>query len=488
MKVSIITEGFQNTGIGHIMRCMSLYQAFDARNIIPTFYINGDDSCKLFVQDTNYEIINWLENPDLIFQKVEKSDIIIVDSYLAEKSFYDRISELTPLPLYIDDNMRIEYPSGIVLNGSVYAESLKYPTQKNKIYLLGTKYIPIRKEFWDVIDKYPKIDLQSILITFGGEDVQNLTPRILKNLVRNYPEIRKKVVVGSGFQNLDQIEEAKDDLTEIYRIPTAGEMVKLMLDSDLAISAAGQTIYELARVGVPTIAIAVVENQLNNLSGWIKDGFLVADINYQNSGMEQKLLMTLLNFKKRPIREKLNKIGKQKVDGGGAKRVVQFLTDQITAKYNFYFRNANERDATLIFNLSNERIVRTNSINQSPIKWNEHLEWFSEKIKDENCMFLLAFDRIDRFIGQVRFDIKEGIASIGISIDKDFRGKRFSSQLIFNATFKLLKERNDVTAILAYIRPSNIPSIKSFLKSGYIFSHSETMGEEQFQIYKFSRQ
>jgi len=49
-------------------------------------------------------------------------------------------------------------------------------------------------------------------------------------------------------------------------------MKRVMAASDMAISAAGQTLYELARIGVPTIATAVVKNQLNNVQGWEKWG------------------------------------------------------------------------------------------------------------------------------------------------------------------------------------------------------------------------
>ena len=41
MKVFIITEGSKNIGFGHITRCISLYQAFEERGIIPEFIINN---------------------------------------------------------------------------------------------------------------------------------------------------------------------------------------------------------------------------------------------------------------------------------------------------------------------------------------------------------------------------------------------------------------------------------------------------------------
>lgn len=50
-------------------------------------------------------------------------------------------------------------------------------------------------------------------------------------------------------------------------------MLSLMLKCDIAVTAAGQTTYELARIGLPTIAIGVVENQKFNIDGWLEIGF-----------------------------------------------------------------------------------------------------------------------------------------------------------------------------------------------------------------------
>ena len=41
MKVFIITEGGKNIGFGHITRCLSLYQAFEEKGILPKFIINN---------------------------------------------------------------------------------------------------------------------------------------------------------------------------------------------------------------------------------------------------------------------------------------------------------------------------------------------------------------------------------------------------------------------------------------------------------------
>jgi len=57
------------------------------------------------------------------------------------------------LAVYIDDNKRLDYPKGVVVNGSIHAKELNYSKKNGVKYLLGPKYIPLRKDFWEVPEK-----------------------------------------------------------------------------------------------------------------------------------------------------------------------------------------------------------------------------------------------------------------------------------------------------------------------------------------------
>ena len=54
MRVFIITEGGRNIGFGHITRCISLYQAFERRKIIPELIVNGDNTIEELLKDIGY--------------------------------------------------------------------------------------------------------------------------------------------------------------------------------------------------------------------------------------------------------------------------------------------------------------------------------------------------------------------------------------------------------------------------------------------------
>jgi UDP-2,4-diacetamido-2,4,6-trideoxy-beta-L-altropyranose hydrolase len=323
MKVFILTEGGKYIGFGHITRCIALYQVFEEKGIVPEFIVNDDGLAATLLTGKNYKISNWIEKRDEMFRYINGADIIIIDSYLAGLELYKSVSSLTKLPVYIDDNKRLDFPRGVVINGSLYAEEINYPKRDGFIYLLGCQYMPLRKEFWDVPEKVINENIKTVLVTFGATDARNLIPKVLKLLNEGYPELIKNVIVGNGFKNLEEIKVLKTPKTELIYCSTAKEMKEVMLESDIAISACGQTLYELARVGVPTIAMAIVDNQFYNANSWQRSGFISYAGWWERNKTLDNVKSSLELLKDKKVRNKMSKIGSALIDGKGSRRVVE---------------------------------------------------------------------------------------------------------------------------------------------------------------------
>lgn len=486
MKVSIVTEGFQNTGYGHITRCLSLYQAFEERKITPTLFINGDKNAEGIVGNSNFQIIDWLNHPTQLVTEINHGDILIIDSYTAGIEFYERFSKFSKFSLFIDDTLRINYPSGIILNGTINAES--FPYKKNSVhdFLLGTKFTPLRNNFWKCGSKKINPNIQSILITFGGQDNSGLTLPILKLLNEIYPHVIKKVVIGSGYSNSQDIDKSRNDYTEIILNPDAAKMCDLMLSSDVAISAAGQTLYELASTGTPTIAICVAENQKYNINEWKRKKFIIDPIFNTDVNFLRKVVEQIKSFESISVRKKVSRIGRESVDGVGALRTVNYIIDKFCSTNYFYLRKAVLQDSQIVFELSNELDVRTQSISRKSINRDEHEIWFNKKISEEDYLFLLAFDNKDNFIGQLRFQIINRQAVVSISLIKNFRGKGLSKKILKDGCSRIFSTKN-ITEIIAYIKPENIASIHSFESTGFIQKSNEVINEETYLKFILNR-
>jgi len=479
LKVYILTEGSSTIGFGHITRCLSLYQAFKEWGIKPKLIINGDESIKGLIKGTDYEITNWLKQQEILGM-LKDSDIVIIDSYLANREFYENLSKIVKLPVYIDDNKRIDYPEGIVVNGNIHAKDLDYPRKRGITYLLGTEYIPLRREFWEVPRKEIRNTVESIMITFGGDDVRNMTPRILKLLSKHHPNLKKHVIIGKGFNNIKEIESVADINTSLIYFPNAERIKQVMLDSDIAISAGGQTLYELARVGIPTIVVAVAENQLKSIESWQRSGFVDYAGWWENKEeLDRRILSFLETLEAINIRLKKSNVGQSFVDGKGSLRTVKKILEFFIKK-ELVFRKAKKEDIWDIYEISNDKSVRQVSLNPNPIDRNEHTVWFLKHYASN--FYVLEFRKV--VIGQIRFDIKNGNkAIVSISIHKNFRRLKLGMFLLLKALDEFLRKNPNVKKVVAVIKKNNLASRVLFERIGF----RKTKGTGEWLEYEIGR-
>jgi len=325
VKVTILTEGGRDTGYGHITRCTSVYQAFEERGIKSQLIVNGDETIEDLLKGKNYKVFNWLDDQQLLFEILDNVNIVFIDSYLAEHDIYERISEQVETAVYFDDDLRIDYPKGFVLNGAIFAEELPYPKKEDVTNLLGTMYTPIRREFWDTPPKLIRREVEMLMVTFGGSDMCNVTPKVQKVLNKTYLYLQKKLIVTRFFANMSEVKKLQDKNTELIYEPDAIELKEIMQECDIAISAGGQTLYELARVGVPTIGICIAQNQLQNLKGWSKSGFLEYIGWYNDKDIQSKLIAALEKTKSYNKRISCSKKTRELINGKGSRRICDTL-------------------------------------------------------------------------------------------------------------------------------------------------------------------
>ena len=469
MKVLILTEGGKNIGFGHLTRCLSVCQAFEKRGILPEFVVNGDKTVEEFLKNKKCKNFNWLKEKDRLLASIEGVDTVIIDSYLASFEFYKKVSELVKIPVYIDDNKRLDYPKGVVVNGAIYAEEINYHQKRDITYLLGPKYLPLRKEFWNVTEKEIRDEIESILITFGGNDAKNMTLKVIAMLIECFPKIVKNVVIGKGFKNVKEIEKYKNGKTNLIYYPNAEEIKNVMFESDVAISSGGVTLYELARVGVPTISIAVADNQLNNVKRLAEKGFIEYAGWMEDKNLLDHLLEKLELLKNKDLRKEKAKIGKTMVDGSGAVKIASFCIKKYLER-GLVLREADVRDTYSIYSLSNEPDVRQSSFNTEKIELESHKKWFIDRLKDKNCLFLVG-EINNNFLGQIRFNLNRDEAVISISVRNKYRGLGRGSIFIRKSLDYLKLKNPNIKKVKAYIKEKNFSSMKFFERSNFHFEN-----------------
>lgn len=324
MKVKIFTEGGSDIGLGHVSRCSSLYDEIAGRGIAVEFFIYGDVGSIDLLKGRTVTIVDWLSETYLN-NNILNTDYCIIDSYLASEGLYQIISNRSKRTLYIDDNARIKYPKGIIVNPSLSVDDLNYCKKNENIYLLGTEFIILRRPFINSGRTGISKNVNTVLITMGGSDLRDLTSKILNGICSKYPEIKFDIVVGNDFHNINYAERIGLNNVELYHNIDAESMKMLMLKSDCAITAAGQTIYELLATQTPFIPIKVAENQSNNIKGLRRINPYQVVIDHNDEFFIEKLDKEFKIILSQFSREILINLYKKQVDGFGSKKIVNCL-------------------------------------------------------------------------------------------------------------------------------------------------------------------
>lgn len=460
MKIKILTEGGKNVGYGHISRCIALYDEIQNRKYEVELIIQGDLEDIVLLQGKDFRNENWI-SIDYLNKTLTNEDYVIVDSYKAQFEHYEKISSKSKKALYIDDIGRLQYPQGIIVNPALDSGFVDYSYTTHERVFTGTPYVILRSSFSGIERSNIRNTVSKVLVVMGGTDVRDITTSIIMNICEQNPDISFDVVLNSAqFERISSVKKLKN--ITYHTNLTAHDMSQIMINSDLAISAAGQTIYELIATQTPFIAIQVAENQQNNVTSLIENIPSQIVLRHDDSNFIESLkkeFFEALSFdsRKTTIGE-MNRI----IDGYGRVRIVDALLSAMIKRDGIYLRNVDEMDLKDVFELSNKDYVRQYSINKNKILWEDHVRWFNNVLKDKNIVFYIVTDENNSFLGQIRYKIEKNNATVSISLSDELRGKGLSKKILDQSIVKLFKEKSNINEITAYVSESNIASMKIF--------------------------
>jgi RimJ/RimL family protein N-acetyltransferase len=123
-----------------------------------------------------------------------------------------------------------------------------------------------------------------------------------------------------------------------------------------------------------------------------------------------------------------------------------------------------EIDGKLIMKWRNDPITRTNSINSDLKVWSTFKDEFYGNYFKNIPLFA---EKGGVKIAFVSFVYDHGDLIVGINLDPDQRGKKLSVPILNEAINYIMKNYSYIGKIKAYIKGSNIPSIKLFTRVGF---------------------
>ncbi|MGO4480016.1 hypothetical protein AB4Z32_27715, partial [Massilia sp. 2TAF26] len=143
----------------------------------------------------------------------------------------------------------------------------------------------------------------------------------------------------------------------------------------LFIGAGGGTSWERAAMGLPTICIAVSNNQQANGEVMATSGAHVFLGNREHVSVEQLRQAIGFVVGNQGFRQSMAERSRQLVDGRGAQRVAAALAGAV-----LQVRRADPDDAQLLFEGRNAEAVRRWSLDTHAIDWQRHQVWLAASL------------------------------------------------------------------------------------------------------------
>lgn len=284
-KVAIYVNGNNKRGLGHIYRALEIADEFYTKPDI--YYDINQTNVKMF-GFTTHNLIGVNGFGELLSKLQEKEYNLLINDVLTTSIDY-MIAIKKTLPnakiVNFEDDGEGIYKADLVFNALYQQSNLSNVKVGEKYYIVSKLFM-----FYHPIDI--KENVRTIFISFGGADPQNYSDRML-NIISNkkkYEKLHFIVVLGRAKNNVEALMNYNkyDNIDVLFDVKN---MPDLMSKCDIGITSRGRTGYELAVLGIPTIAMA--QNEREEKHGFVNNdnGFTYLGLNPSDYIIESTLDM-----------------------------------------------------------------------------------------------------------------------------------------------------------------------------------------------------
>ena len=331
-------DGNGTIGLGHIMRSMTIAMPFRNAGFECVFISSPPIHHEIFrrygfeaiesdypydkkTKEEAYAICEWMRQ--------RLAGYVLVDSYYANNEYLSILKECAALICI--NSTRKKLNTDYLINENLacdrdYLDEL-YSGSGARL-LLGAEYTPIRAEFCNRL--YQASDtVRKVLITTGGSDPYNFMTDFLKRIKcrAKYDSLKWLFISGGCNAYYEDLAQEAEGMPGASVVKNEGHMADRMQECDLAISAGGTTALELSVIGVPTIGIAVADDQEAGLS-FMHHVEIVRYAGRATNPDFWEMLFSHFDFllANASVRKEMSEKSRQYIDGKGAERIFLQIT------------------------------------------------------------------------------------------------------------------------------------------------------------------
>ncbi|MDO8651862.1 MAG: UDP-2,4-diacetamido-2,4,6-trideoxy-beta-L-altropyranose hydrolase [Undibacterium sp.] len=506
MHIAIRVDASVQIGTGHLMRCLTLanqikilngevvficrhlpdslatlveQNGHTVRRLLPVTLTNTTD---LVDSDSNENLpshAHWLHatwQQDAYATKEVLSEFgeleyLVIDHYALDARWESALRPYVSKIMVIDDLADRQHDCDLLLDQNYYVDQETRYANKlnaNTTTLLGPKFALLRPEFSRAKNEMPEdkrnaVDVKRLNICFGGIDA---TGEILKTLDALEPQfaetnLQVDIVMGNAAPHISLVQERIKKYNNIHLHIAPPNLAQLMATADLGIGAAGSMSWERASLGLPSIAIALADNQLRLGIDAAQLGLHLFLGHYSQVTTEKIRTAFTIMLDNCYLRQSFSMRSGLIVDDKGKERVAKYLV-----KPKISLRLCQESDCLMVYQWRNAEINRLNSHQTGDISYTTHEAWFLSSLNRQDRYLLIGGDTSGD-LGVLRYDKYPDYWMTSVYLVPGRHGHGLGDAFLKAGLDWMNSQCGSSCHIRAEIKSNNAASHAVFKKAGY---------------------
>jgi len=318
-------------GFGHVARMCALIEEAEAQGHEAIAMFGGDlQAIRAWAADRNLpvDLRDWA--PTAVVNAADHPFVrgLVIDGPELARALIPKLPD-TLHTVLLDDLGKLPLSCAAVVNPNIHAPELaaSYPNARRR--LLGRRYLMLRKDVRRHLRgscRPSRAAKLRVAITFGGSDPVNATARTLRMLPAERP-LDVVVIAGPGFRDEDGLRQGiaaavdAGHTVDVQRAPD--DPGRLFVSADAAICSAGGTLGELAFLGCPALAYAIVRDQVAPARHQARMGLIAGGRSWDETD-DDTLRQDIHHFVTDDDgRSTIRKLALSTADADGARRIIE---------------------------------------------------------------------------------------------------------------------------------------------------------------------
>jgi UDP-2,4-diacetamido-2,4,6-trideoxy-beta-L-altropyranose hydrolase len=264
-----------------------------------------------------------------------EADWLVLDGYQFGAEYQRAVKQAGFRLLAVDDYAHAShYWADMILNQDIDIDETLYGHRELYTQVLfGSPYVLLRREFLTQPRREGPAPeaARRVLVTLGGADPDNVTLKVIEALHDSrIVGLEARIIVGPSNPRFSELEAAASSSGGAIRVlQNVTNMPELMAWCDMAVTAGGSTVWELAYMAVPSMILIVADNQASFSHALAQAGAALLLGESRSVGRETLAREIAALAADRPLRESLSGNLAALVDGRGAERVCKAMIEGI---------------------------------------------------------------------------------------------------------------------------------------------------------------